>query len=829
LGQGSTGVFTHTTKNVLGGYLAVPYITATANTTVSESTQEVDVIGTSGIITLTFDNTSNLLGSAAKTVTVRNRGAFDVTLSRGSQSWEWSDMTGTNTTTNKTLAAGEQATMFWIDAGVTDYYVLHKIPATFSGGGGGISSLNALTGATQTFATGTSGSNFNISSVGTTHTFNIPDADLGTRGLVTASPQIIDGKKTFVGNIEVGDVGSTEGQIGIASSFGTTVTLTTSPSSGTWSMTLPTGAGSNGQVMTTNGSGVTSWTSVSGDITNGGNSTGAAVTIGTNDNNALNLETNGVPRLSISSGASTGGVLTATNVTSNTNTVQDALVIQTNSSGTAATNFGSGILFQGESTTTDNRDIARISSLWSQATDASREGRISFQLGDNGGALTEVMSINRSAAASGGMVLGTSNPLTVTEASFTVGGNYVFGNASGQVTLGGSTGAIVVNNTSTGPITIHNSVNAATSTAGISIGSTTNFTQTSGTRNYMNFPYSFSPTSGTASHRQLVFSGTFNQTGGANGITNSIRISPTITAVADYRALEIRANGNNVRGIYQTGPNVRNYLYGKTYFGDTIVTPTAQVTKLASASVHTNRYHEAKDMQKTASHITTEPVEPDDSKHFYALGNRYPMPDASYVKQASNYFEQYEREFHDAEDRHVFAANVLARAEELSVSLDNKEKLSKYAGEEYGDLLESQLKLRQELLWHKPEMAASLDKLAANKSGTEPLVFAKVLNSFDKHAGLSKYHGRAIADAYQSTFERRFTKTASGYSWEDESTGLTITEKELEKVADEKYSKIKGYFGSSVADQLKKHAVSIFESLPINAKEVIVKIAKGQV
>lgn len=259
------------------------------------------------------------------------------------------------------------------------------------------------------------------------------------------------------------------------------------------------------------------------------------------------------------------------------------------------------------------------------------------------------------------------------------------------------------------------------------------------------------------------------------------------------------------------------------------VTPTAQVTKLASASVHTNRYNEAKDMQKTASHITTEPVEPDNSKHFYALGNRYPMPDASYVKQASNYFEQYEREFHDAEDRHVFAANVLARAEELSVDLDNKEKLSKYAGEEYGDLLESQLKLRQELLWHKPEMAASLDKLAANKSGTEPLVFAKVLNSFDKHAGLSKYHGRAIADAYQSTFERRFTKTASGYSWEDESTGLTITEKELEKVADEKYSKIKGYFGSSVADQLKKHAVSIFESLPINAKEVIVKIAKGHV
>lgn len=127
LGQGSTGVFTHTTKNVLGGYLAVPYITATANTTVSESTQEVDVIGTSSVITLTFNNTSNLLGSAAKTITVRNRGAFDVTLSRGSQTWEWSDMSGVNTATDRTLAAGEIAVMFWIDGGVTDYYILHKI------------------------------------------------------------------------------------------------------------------------------------------------------------------------------------------------------------------------------------------------------------------------------------------------------------------------------------------------------------------------------------------------------------------------------------------------------------------------------------------------------------------------------------------------------------------------------------------------------------------------------------------------------------------------------------------------------------------------------
>jgi hypothetical protein len=179
-------------------------------------------------------------------------------------------------------------------------------------GNGTLSSLNSQTGATQTFATGTTGTDFGISSASNTHTFNIPDASATARGLITTGAQTIAGAKTLTNQLTITQATA---NASILTSTGYSLTGTNAQSlidvSGTWNTTgtptlikanvtdtasnassllidlqtggtsrfkvaksgnaevagtlkigaytLPSVDGANGQVLKTNGSGVVTW------------------------------------------------------------------------------------------------------------------------------------------------------------------------------------------------------------------------------------------------------------------------------------------------------------------------------------------------------------------------------------------------------------------------------------------------------------------------------------------------------------------------------------------------------------------------------------------
>lgn len=67
----------------------------------------------------------------------------------------------------------------------------------------GLTALNGLTAQVQNFTTGTSGTDFAISSTSATHTFNLPDASASARGVVTTGTQTFAGYKIFNGTIGV--------------------------------------------------------------------------------------------------------------------------------------------------------------------------------------------------------------------------------------------------------------------------------------------------------------------------------------------------------------------------------------------------------------------------------------------------------------------------------------------------------------------------------------------------------------------------------------------------------------------------------------------------
>jgi trimeric autotransporter adhesin len=190
-----------------------------------------------------------------------------------------------------------------VSSATTTLFNLHVTGSCLGCGlGGGITAINGLSNATMSLVAGTNvtiaTSSPNIITVSASSGTTTPagsntQLQLNSAGLFGASPNL-----TWVSPaLTIGQTGTTTGQIKFAGSATGTVTVQASSTAGTWNFTLPSSAGTAGYVLSTDGSGNTSWIAQSGgggtnppSTTNvlqgngsGGFGTGYAVGYGAND------------------------------------------------------------------------------------------------------------------------------------------------------------------------------------------------------------------------------------------------------------------------------------------------------------------------------------------------------------------------------------------------------------------------------------------------------------------------------------------------------------------------------------------------------------------
>lgn len=299
-----------------------------------------------------------------------------------------------------------------------------------------------------------------------------------------------------------------------------------------------------------------------GDVHQGGDSYSGDMILGTNDNNLLALQTNGVYRATISSGATTGGEITATSTTTNTNTFNNALTIRGISTGTPTNGFGSSILFQGESSTTNHRDMIRLAARWETATDASRGSYLGIETVTGAGAILQRFKFTESGVLS----IGSSSQALYSNSSITTAANFTIGASSSLLTLGNSSGR---NQMLSSAANINANLIDGThiSYPCLTLGATA-YTSTSLSKNMLYTAPNYTAASGTGNITCFRAEPVINLTGTNSGDQIGLIINPTLTSLtaAKFYAIQMTNSHANSWGIYQSG-TAKNVFSGKVTIG----------------------------------------------------------------------------------------------------------------------------------------------------------------------------------------------------------------------------------------------------------------------
>jgi hypothetical protein len=199
---------------------------------------------------------------------------------------------------------------------------------------------------------------------------------------------------------------------------------------------------------------------------------------------------------------------------------------------------------------------------------------------------------------------------------------------------------------------------------------------------------------------------------------------------------------------------------------------------------------------------------------------RFPLDSYDEVEQAVSWFNNYYQSLHP-EERREFAVNIVNRADELAIPVSPL--IEKYASSEYapdGDIRVAVAMRMQHWADGSPERGL-LQELLDKYASMHPDSFCEALRIFDESTGLNREWDSTIYDPWFSTYgvEKRG-------EWVFEHAGERLTSDQLRQlVSGQKYEKLEELFGEELAKELKKKPEAIFDSLPLDTKLIIARMA----
>jgi len=201
------------------------------------------------------------------------------------------------------------------------------------------------------------------------------------------------------------------------------------------------------------------------------------------------------------------------------------------------------------------------------------------------------------------------------------------------------------------------------------------------------------------------------------------------------------------------------------------------------------------------------------------LNGNFPVDTYGEVEQAQRWFNDYGTTLHPA-DRREYCVKLAERADELGAEVDGG--IAKYAASGYAPDHDIEMAVSTRLqFWtedspHRDLLAGLMQKRAS----IEPETFCEALRQIDEMSGLHYHWDNGVVDPWFSTFG----KTA-GVGWSFEYGGDKIDEEKLHSIVMAQRCQLKKLFGEDVAEEMEKKPKEIFDSLPLDSKRIIMRMA----